>query len=96
VTKVKKEVKKEEKSPMKPSAKKKAKKEDGVKEEDEEGEQYKWWNDEDRDEAVKWDTLEHSGPVFPPLYIPHGIKIKYDGVPVTLSADGEEIAVFNR
>jgi DNA topoisomerase-1 len=92
--KVKAEPKVKKESPAKP-AKKKVKKEAGKegKEGEEEEEQYKWWKDDNRDETVMWDTLEHSGPVFPPLYIPHGIKMKYDGVEVELGADAEEIAV---
>ncbi|KAH8922426.1 hypothetical protein BT69DRAFT_243853 [Atractiella rhizophila] len=76
------------------SAKKKGKKEEGedvVKEEEEEV--YKWWEAE-TDGTKKWTTLEHNGVLFPPPYQPHGIKMKYDGKPVTLAPEAEEVATF--
>eukprot|EP00238_Polyblepharides_amylifera_P006978 CAMPEP_0196575034 /NCGR_PEP_ID=MMETSP1081-20130531/4604_1 /TAXON_ID=36882 /ORGANISM="Pyramimonas amylifera, Strain CCMP720" /LENGTH=793 /DNA_ID=CAMNT_0041893219 /DNA_START=114 /DNA_END=2495 /DNA_ORIENTATION=- len=39
-----------------------------------------------------WDTLEHQGVIFPPEYVPHGVKLLYDGNPVNLSPPEEEIA----
>eukprot|EP00736_Rhodelphis_marinus_P006191 Rmarinus@m.10293 len=44
--------------------------------------------------GVKWKTLEHRGVIFPPPYEPHGVKIKYNGEPVTLSPAAEEAATF--
>ncbi len=41
---------------------------------------YRWWEDENRDESIKWNTLQHHGVCFPPEYVPHGIKMKYDGM----------------
>lgn len=41
-----------------------------------------------------WDRLEHNGPLFPPLYQPHGVKMLYDGEPVDLNAEEEEVATF--
>ena len=41
-----------------------------------------------------WSTLEHSGPLFPPEYEPHGVKMKYEGEEVDLSPEEEEIATF--
>jgi len=38
-----------------------------------------------------WSTLEHNGVVFPPPYEPHGIQMQYNGVPVELSAEEEEV-----
>ena len=42
----------------------------------------------------KWRTLEHAGVIFPPLYEPHGIKLVYDGKPVELTTDQEEVATM--
>jgi DNA topoisomerase I len=43
---------------------------------------------------IKWTKLEHGGVLFPPEYQPHGIKLKYDGVPVDLTPEQEEIATM--
>lgn len=40
---------------------------------------------------MKWETLEHSGVLFPPEYAPHGVKMLYDGQPVDLTAHQEEV-----
>lgn len=64
--------------------------------EDEEDE-YRWWEDPAKgDGTKKWDTLEHNGVVFPPEYepLPKHVKLIYDGVPVTLHKDAEEVATF--
>lgn len=68
---------------------------DAEAEEEEEG--YKWWEDPGKsDDSKKWDTLEHNGVVFPPPYerLPSSVKMNYDGVPVTLSIEAEEVAGF--
>ena len=62
--------------------------------EEEEEEEYKWWEDTCFDGTVKWQHLEHSGVCFPPDYVPHGIKMKYNGEPIELAPDAEEIAGF--
>ncbi|RSH91761.1 DNA topoisomerase 1 [Saitozyma podzolica] len=75
----------------------KVKKEKKGQEEDEEEEKYKWWENEAMgDGSVKWTTLEHQAVLFPPPYIPlpKGIKMKYDGVPLTLPPESEEVAGF--
>lgn len=57
---------------------------------------YRWW-DEDGDgegRKRKWTTLEHNGVIFPPPYEPHGIPILYNGKPVHLNPECEEIATF--
>jgi DNA topoisomerase-1 len=41
-----------------------------------------------------WNTLEHAGVLFPPEYEPHGVKMLYDGVPVDLTPEQEEVATF--
>ena len=77
---------------------KEVKEENGVKKEgenvDEEEDGYKWWLEQDKDDGVKWTTLEHAGPYFPPPYEPHGIKMKYNGVQIELEPEAEEVASF--
>ena len=46
------------------------------------------------DKSVKWDTLRHNGVLFPPEYTPHGIKMLYDGHPVDLNPEQEEVRLF--
>lgn len=48
------------------------------------------------DKTVKWDTLEHSGVLFPPEYTPHGVKMLYDGEPVELTPQQEEVCTLLR
>lgn len=64
-------------------------------EEDEE-EKYKWWEAEDVDGEQKWESLEHNGVIFPPEYepLPSHIKLYYDGKPVDLPLEAEEVAGF--
>lgn len=45
-------------------------------------------------EGQKWTTLEHSGVIFPPPYKPHGVKMLYNGKPVDLSPEEEEVATM--
>ncbi|TVY49005.1 DNA topoisomerase [Lachnellula occidentalis] len=70
----------------------------GKKEESEEAEEvYRWWDaPKKEDDSVKWDTLQHNGVVFPPEYepLPKNVKLLYDGIPLTLSIEAEEIAGF--
>ncbi|KAL8932186.1 MAG: hypothetical protein Q9216_006934 [Gyalolechia sp. 2 TL-2023] len=64
--------------------------------EDEE-EEYRWWEDPTKgDGTTKWTTLEHAGVVFPPPYetLPKNVKMLYDGKPVSLAPDAEEVATF--
>ncbi|KAL8837065.1 MAG: hypothetical protein Q9176_005934 [Flavoplaca citrina] len=64
--------------------------------EDEE-EEYRWWEDPTKgDGTTKWTTLEHAGVVFPPPYepLPRNVKLSYDGKPVTLAPEAEEVATF--
>ena len=83
-----------------PAGKSKAmKKEETAELEDEEDEDgaLNWWEDPSKgDGTKKWDTLQHSGVVFPPPYkpLPKTVKMKYDGVPVTLEPEAEEVAGF--
>lgn len=66
-----------------------------VKEEDQEH-IWKWWEEEELDENIKWRTLEHKGPVFAPEYIPlpTSVRLYYDGCKVKLSPGAEEVATF--
>ncbi|KAI8142511.1 hypothetical protein BJV82DRAFT_615165 [Fennellomyces sp. T-0311] len=80
-------------------ASKRKSKEKKVKKEEEADDVYKWWEqskgkDEETDNSIKWTTLQHNGVLFPPSYEPHGVKMKYDGQPVTLTAEAEEVASF--
>ncbi|KAL8692522.1 MAG: hypothetical protein Q9218_002467 [Villophora microphyllina] len=64
--------------------------------EDEE-EEYRWWEDPTKgDGTTKWTTLEHAGVIFPPPYepLPKNVKMLYDGKPVSMAPDAEEVATF--
>lgn len=43
------------------------------------------------DGQKKWKTLEHNGVIFPPPYKRHGVKILYQGKPVDLTPEQEEV-----
>ncbi|KAK9673832.1 hypothetical protein RND81_12G192600 [Saponaria officinalis] len=45
-------------------------------------------------DVQKWTTLVHSGVIFPPPYQPHGVKMLYDGKPVNLTPEQEEVATM--
>lgn len=83
-----------------PASAKKAKRNAKVEEEEEEAEgeeEYKWWENMDKnDHSIKWETLEHNGVIFPPEYepLPKTVKLIYDGIPVTLHPEAEEVAGF--
>ncbi|KIX01350.1 uncharacterized protein Z518_09075 [Rhinocladiella mackenziei CBS 650.93] len=92
-------VKAESSIPVKKSTPKAVKKEETQEPEDEEEEEeeVRWWEDPTKGDGTnKWETLEHNGVVFPPPYepLPPNVKMKYDGVPVTLHPDAEEVAGF--
>ena len=62
-------------------------------------EKFKWWEAEatkamKKHPTWKWATLQHAGVIFHPPYVPHGVKMLYDGKPVTLSPEAEEAATF--
>lgn len=64
---------------------------------EEEEEEFEWWNAPKReDDSIKWKTLEHNGVLFAPEYepLPKHIKLLYDGKPVNLSVEAEEVATF--
>lgn len=41
-----------------------------------------------------WTSLIHSGVIFPPPYKPHGVKMLYNGKPVYLTPEQEEVATM--
>ena len=62
-----------------------------------EEDEYRWWEDPTKgDGTIKWTTLEHNGVVFPPEYepLPKNVKFIYDGKPLDLHLEAEEIATF--
>lgn len=62
-----------------------------------EEEEYRWWEDPTKGDGIKkWTTLEHAGVVFPPEYqpLPKNVQMLYDGVPVRMAPEAEEIAGF--
>lgn len=69
-----------------------------AKKDDEEVEEvYRWWDaPKKEDDSIKWETLQHNGVVFPPPYepLPKNVKVLYDGVPITLAPEAEEVATF--
>ncbi|XP_064010494.1 DNA topoisomerase I, mitochondrial isoform X4 [Pogoniulus pusillus] len=54
------------------------------------------WEEEKKEDQVKWTQLEHRGPYFVPLYepLPDDVRFYYDGKPLKLSLATEEIATF--
>jgi DNA topoisomerase-1 len=44
----------------------------------------------------KWSTLVHNGVLFPPPYKPHGVKMLYNGQPVDLTPEQEEVIYIER
>ncbi|CAG5135291.1 unnamed protein product, partial [Candidula unifasciata] len=70
------------------------KKKKGV--EEEEQAVWKWWEEQREDNTVKWTFLEHKGPVFAPAYepLPKSVRFYYDGKPMELTPNTEEVAVF--
>lgn len=51
---------------------------------------FLWWNAPDPPEGCQWQTMEHAGVSFTEPYVPHGIKMKYDGKDVDLNPVEEE------
>lgn len=73
----------------------KAKSKEPSDEDEEEG--FEWWNaPKKEDDSIKWKTLEHNGVLFAPEYqpLPKNVKMYYDGKPVSLSPEAEEVATF--
>ena len=92
-----KKVKSETSTPVKKAKDKPLKKEEATEDEEEGEEEARWWdNPMANDGTKKWDTLEHAGVVFPPPYerLPKNVKMLYDGKPVSMHPDAEEVASF--
>ena len=51
---------------------------------------FLWWDAPEPPEGCQWVTMEHAGVSFTEPYVPHGVKLKYDGVDVDLSPVEEE------
>ncbi|KAF8910341.1 hypothetical protein CPB85DRAFT_1305525 [Mucidula mucida] len=66
----------------------KEKKEKKKKEEEEQEPVFRWWEQDQGDGSVKWNTLEHNGP------LPSSVKMKYNGKEVDLLPAAEEVAGF--
>eukprot|EP00427_Karlodinium_veneficum_P051801 CAMPEP_0169361722 /NCGR_PEP_ID=MMETSP1017-20121227/30508_1 /TAXON_ID=342587 /ORGANISM="Karlodinium micrum, Strain CCMP2283" /LENGTH=760 /DNA_ID=CAMNT_0009459157 /DNA_START=21 /DNA_END=2303 /DNA_ORIENTATION=+ len=59
----------------------------------------RWWERDDgalsgKRGAKKWDTFEHHGLLFAPDYEPHGQPLIYDGKPVVLPVEAEEVGTY--
>jgi DNA topoisomerase-1 len=53
----------------------------------------KWWEEQlDEPSTTKWESLEHNGVTFPPLYELHSVPLLYEGQPVPLNPEQEEVA----
>lgn len=57
---------------------------------------WRWWEEIKADDGKKWTFLEHKGPVFAPPYerLPDTVRFFYDGKPLRLSDEAEEVAGF--
>ncbi len=55
---------------------------------------YKWWEAPTLPDGVNWRQLQHAGVIFTPPYIRHNVSLLYDGKPVHLTDEQEEIATF--
>ncbi|KAI0029986.1 hypothetical protein K488DRAFT_55207 [Vararia minispora EC-137] len=69
--------------------------------EKEEEDTFRWWEQNAEQDALgdgtqKWTTLEHAGVLFPPPYepLPADVKMKYNGKPLNLPPEAEEVAGF--
>lgn len=84
----------EEQKPKVRAGKKKAGSEQAGNEDEED--LFKWWEADNNDGSAKWTSLAHNGVFFPPPYVPlpKDIKMKYNGVSLTLKPHAEEVAGF--
>ena len=55
---------------------------------------FLWWDAKEPPEGCQWETMEHAGVSFPEAYVPHNIKLLYEGKPVDLTPSQEEAATF--
>jgi DNA topoisomerase-1 len=72
----------------------------GKKEDAEAVEVYRWWEEQEQHpDGQHWLTLEHNGVLFPPEYVPHGRRVRYqrpDGtfMDIPMDPDEEEVATM--
>lgn len=55
---------------------------------------YKWWEAPKLPSGINWRYLEHAGIKFAPAYERHNVPLLYEGKPVPLTAEQEEVATF--
>jgi DNA topoisomerase-1 len=55
---------------------------------------FKWWEAKDLPEGINWRVLEHAGVIFAPDHVRHNVPLLYEGVPVELNDEQEELATF--
>lgn len=55
---------------------------------------YKWWEAPKLAAGVNWKYMEHAGICFAPPYVPHNVPLIYNGKPIQLTPEQEEIASF--
>lgn len=57
---------------------------------------WRWWEEEKRADGIRWRSLQHNGPYFAPAYdpLPKHVRFYYDGKPMKLSLEAEEVATF--
>ena len=51
---------------------------------------FLWWNAKEPPVGCQWEKMEHAGVSFPEPYLPHRVRMKYDGKPVDLNPVQEE------
>ena len=55
---------------------------------------FLWWEAPPLEDGHQWKSMEHAGVAFPDEYVPHSVKLLYDGKPINLSQQEEEVATF--
>lgn len=55
---------------------------------------YKWWEAKPLPEGINWINLEHTGVIFAPPHVRHGVPLVYDGERIKLTLEQEELATF--
>lgn len=55
---------------------------------------FKWWEADELPDGANWKYLEHAGIIFPDTYQRHNVPLIYDGKPIVLPSELEEIATF--
>ena len=51
---------------------------------------FLWWEAKEPPPGYQWLKMEHAGVSFPEPYIPHGVKMNYNGEPIELTPLQEE------